>query len=382
MQLRREGGFFMEIGVGIIGWGFMGRTHAYAAMNLPLFYPGAPKPVLRAVASRRLSSAEEAQRDGGFAFATDDWRELLAREDVQAVSVCTPNALHEEMAIEALRAGKHVYIDKPLAVTAESAKRIADAASQSAGISQMAFHCRFFPCVMRAKRLIGEGRIGRVIGFRIAYLHSGSVDLAKPAGWKSDGEQGGVLLDLASHALDMLTYLGGDIGEVLCRKTTLAPSRPAKGGGRIGRAGEDAVTMLVKLRDGETGTLEASKIATGAMDEFRVEINGERGAVRFDLMEPNWLWFYDNTLPEGELGGERGWKRIECVAAYPPPAGSFLPAKNAIGWVRAHVACYHNFIQAIAEGKQPEPSVEQGALIQRVMEACALSDARRGWVRV
>ncbi len=372
----------MDIGIGIIGWGFMGRTHAYAAQNLPLFYPGCAKPVLRAVASRRVESALEAQRDCGFAFATDDWRELIARDDVQAISVCTPNALHEEIVIAALAAGKHVYVDKPLAVTGASARRIADAAEHAAGISQMAFHARFFPCALRAKQLAGQGRIGRILSFRIAYLHSGNVDLLKPAGWKSGPEEGGVLLDLGSHALDMLMHLGGDIEEVLCRKIAIAPSRPKRGGGVYAQTGEDAVNMLIKLRGGETGTLEASKISTGAMDEFRVEICGERGALRFNLMDPNWLWFYDNTLPEDELGGERGWKRIETVAAYPPPAGAFLPPKNAVGWVRAHVACYHNFIAAIQSGTRPEPSLAHGAHIQDLMDACALSDRERSWVTV
>lgn len=372
----------MEIGIGIIGWGFMGRTHAYAAQNLPLFYPGGARPVLRAVAARRIESAKEAQRDCGFPFITDDWRALLAREDVQAVSICTPNGLHEQMAVAALAAGKHLYIDKPLSVNGPSAHRIAQAARGAKGLSQVAFHARFYPCVMRAKQLIEAGRVGKVLSFRIVYLHSGSIDTQKPVNWKSDAAEGGVLLDLASHALDMLEHLGGEIEEVFCRKVSIAASRPRKGGGTIENAADDAVAMLVKLRGGETGTIEASKIATGAMDEFRVEIGGERGGVRFDILDPNWLWFYDNTLPEGELGGERGWKRIETVAAYPPPGGSFLPPKNAVGWARAHVACYYNFIHAIETGTPPEPSLAHGARVQDVLDACARSDAERRWTAI
>ena len=372
----------MEIGIGIIGWGFMGRTHAYAAQNLPLFYPGVIKPVLRAVASRRIESAREAQRDCGFEHITDDWRELIARDDIQAVSVCTPNAMHEEITIAALRAGKHVYLDKPLAVTGDAAHRIADAAKGAHGISQVAFNARFFPCALRAKQLVEAGRLGKIVSFRITYLHSGSVDTNKPVNWKSDAAEGGVLLDIGSHALDMLLHLGGEIEEVFCRKTALAAQRPKLGGGMITDVGDDAASMLVKLRGGETGTVEASKISTGAMDELRVELCGERGALRFDMMDPNWLWFYDNTVPAGPLGGERGWKRIETVAAYPSPAGSFLPPKNALGWARSHVACYHNFIHAIETGIRPEPSFGHGALVQDVLDACALSDKERRWVSI
>ena len=208
-----------EIGIGVIGWGFMGRTHTFGAMNMPLFYDGLPfKARLAAVCSRRMESALQAQQELGFAFATDDYHQLLAREDVQAVSICTPNNLHEEMVLAALKAGKHVYVDKPLSITYDSARIMAEAAEQSGVVNQMAFHNPFFPCVKRAKELIEEGRLGRIVSFRVEYLHSGSIGQEKPIGWKSNAEicGAGVLFDLGAHTLQMLEHLASPIAKLTC----------------------------------------------------------------------------------------------------------------------------------------------------------------------
>ncbi len=371
-----------RIGVGIAGWGFMGRTHAYSVMNIPLFYEGLPfQPVLRAVCSGHKENALKAQEEAGFAYVADSFQELLQRDDIDVVSICTPNALHEEMAVQAFQAGKAVYLDKPVSTSYESALRVAQAGKGKP--AQVAFHNRFFPCVLRAKELIEEGRLGRLLNFRIRYLHSGSVRADKPVNWKSDKDVcGGALLDLGSHALDMLVYLGGEVDSLSCTNQTLYASRPRQGGGTIDNLGEDASYMVLRLCNGAMGTLEVSKVATGAGDGFSVELCGDKGAVRFDLMDPNWLYFYDETKPGGALGGERGWQRLETIQAYPAPGGSFLPAKNAIGWARAHMHCYYCFLRDFYEGRQPHPSLEEGAYVQRLMDLCFFSDQEKRFVSV
>ncbi len=370
------------IGIGVIGWGFMGRTHALAARNLPLFYPGVIVPRLVAVASRRMESALEARRDAGFEFASDNWRDLLARDDVQAVSICTPNPLHEEMAIAALKAGKHVYIDKPLSTDAASASRIEDAARGTGLTAQLAFHLRFMPSVMRAKQLMDEGRIGNVLSFRAAYLHSGSVDPDRPAGWKSDADGAGVMLDLGSHLLDMIEYLAGEIETIQCRNRTLYTSRPAKTGGLIAEPGEDACFMLAQLKGGAVGTVEASKIATGTQDDFYVQIEGDRGALRFSLADMDAVYYFNNTAPEADLGGERGWLRIDSASAFPKPGGAYLPSKNAMSWLRAHIACYYNFIYSIQTRQPARPSIADGLRTQRVMDAAMRSHKSGAWTTI
>lgn len=368
------------IKIGIIGWGFMGRTHAHALRAMPLFYPGAGfRAEIAGICSRRLEKAREAAEELNVPYYTDDYRQLLAREEIDAVSVCTPNALHEEIALAALKAGKHLYIDKPLADTAQGARRIADQAKESGVFTRMVFNNRYLPVTLRARELVDQGRIGRVLSFEGRYLHSGSIDPNKPIGWKQT-LQGGVLLDLGSHVLDLITWLCGYPEAVFCAQRTLYATRPTREGGATRDLSDDQTLMLLRLPGGAMGQVEASKIATGANDELTVEIRGEKGALAFDLMQPNYLRFYDNTRPEAPLGGERGFQWIETVARYPAPGGTFLPPKNSIGWDRGHLHCYYTFLDCLARGAAPDNGVGEGARLQMLMERAAQSAAQGSWV--
>ena len=368
------------IKIGIIGWGFMGRTHAHALRAMPLFYPGAGfRAEIAGICSRRLEKAREAAEELNVPYYTDDYRQLLAREEIDAVSVCTPNALHEEIALAALKAGKHLYIDKPLADTAQGARRIADQAEKSGVFTRMVFNNRYLPVTLRARELVDQGRIGRVLSFEGRYLHSGSIDPNKPIGWKQT-LQGGVLLDLGSHVLDLITWLCGYPEAVFCAQRTLYDTRPTREEGATRDLSDDQTLMLLRLPGGAMGQVEASKIATGANDELTVEIRGEKGALAFDLMQPNYLRFYDNTRPEAPLGGERGFQWIETVARYPAPGGTFLPPKNSIGWDRGHLHCYYTFLDCLARGAAPDNGVGEGARLQMLMERAAQSAAQGRWV--
>ncbi len=372
-----------RIGIGIIGWGFMGRTHTLCVRSLPLFYPDAGFTArLVGVCSRTVGKAEKARDELGFEYATGDYHDLLCDPAIDVVSICTPNDQHERMIIDALQAGKNVYIDKPLTVDYESAERILKAAQGAPGKVQIALHNRFFTATMRAKALIGEGKLGEVLTFTCRYLHSGSIDQNKAMGWKM-GRGGGVILDLGSHALDLVTWLIGEMPrEVLCAANTLYPARPTADGGVCEDIAEDHALMLMRLHNGALGTVEASKITAGTTDEMFLEITGTKGAIRWNLLEPGWLEFYDNTQPEVPLGGLRGYTRIECVGRYPAPGGSFLPAKNAIGWERGHMHSYYTFLKCVAEGTVPSPGLEEGARLQRLMDLMVISDREKRWVAV
>ena len=370
------------ISVGVIGWGFMGKTHAQALRSIALFYPGIDFEVrLRCVCTRRLEKAREAMQAAGFESCTDDWRELIAREDIDVVSICTPNALHEEMAIAALEAGKHVYLDKPVAVTGESAMRIARAAEASRGFTRVAFNNRYMPSMLRAKQLIEEGRIGEIMHFEARYLHSGSVDPKKPIGWKQQ-LQGGTLLDMGSHALDLVTWLIGYPSRALCRTRTLYPERPAPDGSIARDLAEDHAVMLLEMPGGALGTVEASKIATGTNDDLTLEICGDRGALKWSLMDPNYLDFYDDTAPGAPIGGLKGFTRIETVGRYPAPGGAFLPPKNAVGWERGHLHCYYTFLDGVAHGRPVDCTIADGARLQCLMDKLLESNASGRWVEV
>lgn len=367
-------------GVGVIGFGFIGKVHAYGYLNMPIFYDPMPARVkLVGVAERDEELARKAADQGGFEFGTADWRELIARDDIQIINICSPNSLHAEQLLAAMAAGKHIYCEKPLVVSEADGARVEQALRSYRGIGQMTLEYRFYPPTLRATQLIGEGFVGNVISFRAAYLHSGSVDPAKPMGWKQlKSEGGGVLQDLGSHVVDLMDHLVGPMDSFLVETRILYPERPNQRGEIVPVEADDHMLMLAKLANGAVGSIEASKIATGAEDEMRIEIHGDKGGLRFNSMDPNYLEAYDLRDPEAPLGGHRGWRKIATVQRYEKPAG-FPGPKFSIGWIRGHMHCLFNFVQCVAAGRPAEPSLQRGLHLQRLLAAAERSAAGRTW---
>jgi len=374
------------LGVGIIGFGFMGRTHTFAHRSIPLYYD--PPPVrceLRAVCRTTEQGAAEAMEVGGFARCTTDPMEVIAAEDVDIVHVCTPNHLHFEQLRAAIEAGKHIYCDKPVTGSLQEAEALERMLPDYRGVSQVALQYRFLPATMRARELVEAGFLGPVTHFRAAYLHSGSVDPQKAVNWKSTAAAGGgVIRDLGSHIVDLLWWLIGPFEAVHCVSRIWAEQRPSldEPGKMMKIDAEEAAVMVLRSADGAFGTVEASKIATGTEDELRFEIHGRHGAMRFNLMQPNYLEVYDGRLPEGPGGGRCGWQRIASVQKYPPPGDRFPGGKLGIGWIRAHVHSLYSFLKAIAEDAEAHPSLAEGIHLQRVLEAARESARTGAWVEL
>jgi predicted dehydrogenase len=238
---------------------------------------------------------------------------------------------------------------------------------------------------MRAKQLVAEGALGDVLGFRACYLHGGSVSPNAPARWKLTAVAGGgVIADIASHVLDLIDWLIGPFGSVMAATQIVYPERPALDdpNKRVRIDAEDAVAILARMPSGALGTIEATKVATGAEDELRFELHGTRGALRFNLMDPHHLEFHDATAPDQPIGGLRGWNRVDTGQRYPAPAASFPSPKAAIGWIRGHVACLANFLEAVAAGRPADPGLEQGIRVQHLMDCVRRSAQQRCWVDV
>ena len=374
-----------EIGVGIIGFGFMGKTHTYGYKTIPLYYNNLPfKTKLVGVCDAYIDVAKAAKEYNDFEFATDNPDDIFARDDIHVVNVSTPNIYHKDAVIKALKSGKNIYCDKPLASSYEEAKEILFEVEKYRLITQMALQYRFYPATMRAKELIEEGRIGKILSFRAAYLHSGSVDPNKPIGWKQDKKfgGGGVLFDLGSHVIDLIYYLLGEYDTIFAKTEIIYKQRPDKTGKFVDIEADDLALLIVKMKNGGAGTIEASKIATGSNDELRFEIHGDKGALRFNLMEPNWLEFYDNTVPEAPLGGNKGYTKIESVQRFKKPGGDFPSSKFSIGWIRGHVHCLYSFLSCVNEGRQASPSFKDGAYVQYVMEQAYESDRLARWIKL
>ncbi len=365
--------------------GFIGKVHTYAYATLPFFYKDLPFKIrLAGVYNRTLAVAQKAKEAYGFEFATDDIDEVFRHDDIDAVSICLPNHLHAECVLKAAQCGMHIYCEKPLAANEEQAQRMVDAVKGRDIRHQTVFQNRFFASVMRAKQIIEEGRLGRILSFNASYLHPSNLDPAKKFGWKFDKAQacGGTLFDMGSHVLDMLYYLIGEY-KGLYAKTQIAH------GTRLNDRGEacsvqvdDATYIIAEMKNGAQGTVNVSKIATGSNDEFIVEIYGDKGAIKLNLMDPNWVWFYDNTVPDEALGGNRGFTRIEAVQRYDEPGGSFPSPKLPGGWLRAHVHSMYSFLNCVYEGKPCKPDLCDGAYIQRVLDAAYESDHTGAWISI
>lgn len=368
------------LGVGIIGFGFMGKVHAYSYRSMPVFYDPLPvRTKLVGLAELKTESCRLQADQLGFEFITGHWQELLAREDIHVIDICSPNSLHADQLLAAVAAGKYIHCDKPLAVGEENLIGIEAALRGARNPGQMALQYRFFPATLRAKQLIRGGFVGEVLGFRAAYLHSGSVDRGRLMGWKQlKSEGGGVLQDLGSHIFDLMDHLIGPFTRVFARTRILYPRRPDPKGNMVTVEADDMALMVLELPNGAIGSIEASKIATGSEDELRFEIHGEKGALRFNSMDPNYLESYDLTVPGSPLGGDRGWRRIACVQRFESPGG-FPGPKFSIGWIRAHVHSLYNFLESITAGKVPRPSLQDGLRLQRILSVAEQSDLSQDW---
>ena len=367
-----------EINVGIVGAGFMGKAHTYGYRTIPLYYDNLPFKIrLVGICDALIDVARKAKDTLGFEFATDRPGDIFSRDDINVVDVCTPNVFHKDAVVAAIKAGKNVYCDKPLATTYADAKEIVSLLAKHKVVAQMALQYRFFPATLRAKQILTEGRIGRILSFRACYLHSGSVDPKRPMGWKQDKSigGGGVLFDLGAHALDLMYCLLGEYESVFAQTGIAYPERPDKAGRLVKVEADDVAYVLVRMKSGCTGAIEVSKLATGANDELRFEIHGDKGSLRFNSMDENWLEFYDNTAQDAPIGGVKGYTKIECVHRYEKPGGGFPGPKFPTGWLRAHVHSHYCFLSCVHAGKPASPSLEDGAYIQHVMEQAYASDA-------
>ncbi len=372
--------------VGILGFGFIGKVHAYGYLTLPLFYDPMP---LRArvthVVTSRMETAEKARETVGADVAATDYRAVTENPEIDVVHVCTPNHLHKEALLSAMQHQKHIYCDKPLVATMDEAEEIRAALPAYRATAQMTFQNRFFPATMRARQLIAAGWLGQVLGFRVCYLHGGSANPAAPLKWKfTAAAGGGVIADLASHVLDLVDWLIGPLSSVMAATQIAYPERPSSSDPtqKLPVDAEDCVMLLARVQSGALGTIEATKIATGTEDEIRVEIHGSRGALRYNGMDPHHLELHDASAPDRPLGGLRGWNRIDAGQRYPLPSAGFPSPKAAIGWIRSHVACLENFLEAVAQGRPAEPGLDQGIRVQHLMDRVRQSAAQKRWVDV
>jgi predicted dehydrogenase len=379
------------LGVAVVGFGWMGRVHTQAYARVLHHYPRLPlRPELIAVAEEVPGRAEEAAAQFGFASATRDWRDVAADPRVRAVSITAPNFLHREIGVAMAGAGKHIWIEKPVGLTAQDARAVADAVAEAGVQGAVGFNYRNAPAVETARELIASGEIGTVTHARIRLFSDYAAHPEGALTWRYERERGGsgVLGDLASHGADLARFLLGDIASLTADTAIFLPERARPtaatagharaAGGEPGRVeNEDYVNCLLRFTSGARGVLEACRVSVGEQNNYGFEVHGTRGAVFWDFRRMN------------ELGVSRGTvyqdQPVSTVHVGPGHGefAAFQPgAANAMGYDDLKVVEAHRFLRSIAEGVPYGATLTDAVHSAAVLDAMARSAEHGAWVEV
>ncbi len=363
------------LGVAMIGYAFMGKAHSNAWRNVASYFD-VPAFEQKVLVGRDAAQVATAAASYGWTESATDWRSVIERSDVHIVDICAPGWMHAEIATAALKAGKHVLVEKPLANTIAEAEAMTEAAAaaRSRGVQSMVgFNYRRVPALALARQLIAEGRLGTVRHVRAAYLQDWLSDAESPMTWRLRKETAGsgALGDIASHAIDQVLFLLGDaVTEVSGRLHTFVDRRPGADGPEDVTV-DDAAWATLSLASGAIASVEVSRVATGQKNSLKLEIYGDKGAIRFDLEALNELGFLDATAPVRE----QGFRRILVNEPEHPYLGAWWPQGHIIGWEHTFTHQIRDFLTAIKAGEEPSPSFEEGLNVQRILAAVEESAA-------
>jgi len=373
--------------VAMIGYGFMGAAHSQGWRTAPRVFDLPAEPEMAVVVGRNAEAVADAAAKWGWAESATDWREVIARDDIDIVDIVTPGDSHREIAIAALEAGKHVLCEKPLANTVAEAEAMADAAARAAarGIRAMVgFTYRRVPAVTFLRDLIAQGAVGRIAQVRASYRQDWLVDPEMPLAWRLQKEHAGsgALGDIGAHAIDLAQFVTGmKLEKVSGVIDTIVKQRPLQGSGSglSGTAAEgygevtvdDVAIFTGRFDSGVLGSFEATRFATGRKNALSIEVSGDKGALAFDLEDLNALWFYDRTAPNQT----QGFTRILVTEPEHPYVAAWWPAGHMLGYEHGFSHQVKDLVDGIVEGTDPHPTFAEGLQVQRVLAAIEQSSA-------
>lgn len=381
-----------QLRVGMIGYKFMGKAHSNAYRSLPMFFPEALKPEMVAICGRNVSAVQAAADQLGWSESVTDWKELVNREDIDLIDINAPSDAHKEIAIAAAKAGKHIFCEKPLALTLADAREMLQAAEEAGVTHMVGFNYRFSPAVRLAKKLVESGRLGQIYHFRAWFLQDWIMDPQFPLVWRLQKEVAGSGShgDLGAHLIDLAHYLVGDMQEVIGMSETFIKERPiasemtglsAKGstGGPMGKVTvDDATLFMTRFENGALGSFEATRFAAGHRSTNSFEINGSLGSVKFDFERMNELEVYFTSDDEDV----QGFRRVLATDPVHDYMEAWWPPGHTIGFEHTFTHEILELSNAISEGRQPVPNFEDGVKCQAVLEAVDKSIEERRWVRL
>ena len=370
-----------KIGIGLIGSGFMGRSHSHALHAAPGIFDLAVEPVMEMLADVNEAVAAEAAKALGFARATGDWRKLVADPAVDLVDITTPNTLHKPIALAAIAAGKAVYCEKPLAPNSAEAKEMVDAAEKAGVKTAVGFNYLKNPMVALAQEIVASGEIGDVVSFRGIHAEDYMVDASAPFTWRLDEKGGhGVVADLGSHIISIARYVVGSIASLVGQIRTVVGERPVAPGATEKRKVlvDDEARALVNFASGATGSLEASWVKPGRKMTLAFEVTGSRGTIFVDHERMNELQLYTVGQPHGRQG-------FKTILAGPEHQffKEFVPAPgHHLGFNDIKTIEVRALLASLAGGPPFQPDFREACEIQRVVDAIVTSAREKRWIEL
>jgi len=372
-----------RLAVALVGYSFMGRAHSNAYNQVGRFFDCPYEIGKRVIVGRSAGPLAEAAATWGWEHTAASLEEALAEHDVDLVDITTPNDSHYPLAMAAIKAGKHVFCEKPLTLTAAESKKLHEAAKKAAVHVGLWHNYRRCPAASLAADLIARGKIGDVRQVRAVYLQDWLSDPQAPAAWRmkkavcGSGAHG----DLNAHLIDMTRFLTGlEFDEVVSLSHTFTKRRPnASGRGKVTVDVDDAFLFLARLSNGATASYEATRVAAGRKNHNQIEVNGTRGSLVWNFERMNELQFFSFD----DDPAAQGFRRIMCMdGGVHPYAGAYWPDGHIIGYEHTFTNTLHDFLVALKKKKDFRPDFADGWANQEVLDAALRSAEKNRWVPV
>jgi predicted dehydrogenase len=374
-----------QLNIGLVGYGFMGRTHSNAFRQAPRFFDLPYTPVLKAVAARNADRVKKFADNWGYESSETDWRRLIERKDIDVIDIASPNDTHQEIAVAAAAAGKMVMCEKPLGRNAVEAEAMV-AAVEAAGVPNTVwYNYRRVPAVVLIKNLLDEGKFGRIFHYRAKFLQDWTISQELPQGgeglWRLDVDVAGsgVTGDLLAHNIDTALWLNGPISEVVAMTETFIKERKHNLTGKVEPVGiDDASAVLCRFENGSLAMFEATRYARGHKALYTLEINGEHASAFWDLHDLHRLQYFDHK----DAGQVRGWRSVHITDGDHPYMKHWWVPGLQIGYEHTFIHQFAEFVQAAAQGKSLSPTFREGLATDYVTDAILKSARSRQWERV
>ena len=371
--------------IGMIGYGFMGRTHSNAYSQVNHFFDLAYKPVLKAVCARNAEKVQAFADQWGYESIETDWKKMIARDDIDAIDICTPNNIHKEIAIAAAKAGKMILCEKPLAMNTAEGEEMCEAVEKAGVANIVWYNYRRVPAVTMAKQLIERGLLGKIFHYRAQFLQDWTINADVPQGgagtWRLDAEAAGsgVTGDLLAHCIDTAIWLNGKIDSVSAMTETFVKERThALTGQKQAVSIDDAAAVMGRFSNGSLALFESTRYARGHKALYTFEINGENASIAWDLHDLHRLKFYDYR-DEGPL---RGWKSIHVSDGDHPYMNAWWVPGLQIGYEHTFIHQVADFLKGLETGTTVGPTFRDSLETQKVCDAILASAKDGTWKHI